>query len=54
MWQENQLTANVNLKVVQEQLGHSTIATTLDIYSHVLPLMQQDVARQPGKMFKDE
>jgi len=48
------LAANVNPKVVQERLGHSTIATTLDIYSHVLPSMQQDVARKLGEMFKDE
>ncbi len=48
------LAANVNPKVVQERLGQSTIATTLDIYSHVLPSMQQDVARQLGDIFKDE
>lgn len=48
------LAANVNPKVVQERLGHSTIATTMDIYSHVLPSMQQDVARKIGEMFKDE
>ena len=29
-------------KVVQERLGHSTIATTMDIYSHVL--REMDVA----------
>ena len=33
-----------NPKVVSEMLGHSTIAITLDIYSHVLPDMQQDAA----------
>ena len=31
------LTKNVNPKVVSEMLGHSNIAITLDIYSHVLP-----------------
>lgn len=36
------LSARVNPKVVSEMLGHSTIAITLDIYSHVLPDMQQD------------
>jgi hypothetical protein len=25
-------------------LGHATVAITLDIYSHVLPDMQQDAA----------
>jgi integrase len=29
-------------KVVQERLGHSTIAVTLDVYSHVLPTIQRD------------
>ncbi|OLC61706.1 MAG: hypothetical protein AUH89_02285 [Ktedonobacter sp. 13_1_40CM_4_52_4] len=29
-------------KVVQELLGHSRIAETLDIYSHVLPTIQED------------
>jgi len=31
-------------RVVQERLGHSTIATTLDIYSHVTPGIQEAVA----------
>ena len=38
------LSANVNPKVVSEMLGHSTVAITLEIYSHVLPDMQQDAA----------
>lgn len=33
--------ANVNPKVVSERLGHSTITLTLDVYSHVLPTMQE-------------
>ena len=35
------LSRNVNPKVVSEMLGHSSIAITLDTYSHVLPTMQQ-------------
>lgn len=31
----------VHPKVVQERLGHATISTTLDIYSHVLRGMQE-------------
>lgn len=31
-----------NPKIVQERLGHSNINTTMDIYSHVTPTMQQD------------
>ena len=30
-----------NPKVVQERLGHSSIAVTMDVYSHVVPGMQE-------------
>ena len=46
------MAAGVHPKVVQERLGHSTIAMTMDIYSHVLPSMQQDVANKIDDMFK--
>jgi integrase len=39
------LSSNVNLTVVSEMLGHVTIATTLDTYSHVLANMQESAAR---------
>lgn len=38
------LVAWENAKVVSERLGHSGIAMTLDVYSHVLPSMQQAAA----------
>ena len=38
------LKAGVHAKVVSERLGHSTIALTLDVYSHVLPSMQAEAA----------
>ena len=38
------LAGDVNLKVVAELLGHSTITTTADIYSHVLPPIRRDAA----------
>lgn len=38
------LLGNVPAKVVSETLGHSTIAITLDTYSHVLPDMQAQAA----------
>jgi integrase len=38
------LEAGVHPKVVQERLGHSTIAITLDTYSHAIPAMQEDAA----------
>jgi integrase len=40
------LAMNVHPKVVQEILGHSQIAMTLDVYSHALPSMQEDVTKQ--------
>jgi len=40
------LAMKVHPKVVQEILGHSQIAMTLDVYSHALPSMQEDVTRQ--------
>jgi integrase len=40
------LSSGVHPKVAQERLGHSSIAITLDLYSHVIPGMQEDaVAR---------
>ena len=38
------LEAGVHPKVVQERLGHSTVATTLDLYSHVTETLQEDAA----------
>ena len=38
------LTKGVDPKVVQDLLGHSTIAITLDTYSHCIPSMQEDAA----------
>lgn len=38
------LLEGTNPRVVQEQLGHSNIATTLGLYSHVLPSMKKQVA----------
>ena len=36
------LSLGVHPKVVQELLGHTQISMTMDLYSHVLPGMQQD------------
>ncbi len=33
---------DIHPKVVQEMLGHSQIGMTMDIYSHVLPTMQEE------------
>jgi len=39
------LRQGVHPKIVSERLGHSTVAITLDTYSHVLPGMGEDAAR---------
>jgi integrase len=39
------LRQGVHPKVVQERLGHSTPAFTLQVYSHVLPGMQEEATR---------
>ena len=38
------LKEGIHPKVAQERLGHATIAVTLDLYSHVMPGMQEDAA----------
>jgi integrase len=40
------LQAGVNPKVVQERLGHRSIAITLDTYSHVTEGLQEDAAQR--------
>lgn len=41
-------------KVVQERLGHSTIAITLDTYSHAIPAMQEDAATRGAGIIDKE
>jgi integrase len=40
------LQEGVHPKIVQERLGHSSVSTTLDIYSHVMPGLQEAAARK--------
>ena len=40
------LAQGVPLRVVTEILGHSQMATTADIYSHVLPVFMADAAER--------
>ena len=47
------MAAGVHPKMVQERLGHSTISMTMDIYSHVLPSMQQEVANRIDDIFRE-
>jgi integrase len=38
------LAQGVHPRVVMEQLGHSTITLTMNVYSHVIPALQRDAA----------
>ena len=38
------LASGVHPKVASERLGHSKVGITLDLYSHVMPGMQEDAA----------
>lgn len=44
--------AGVNAKVVQEALGHSSVAITLGLYGDVLPDMQQETADVMDQLFE--
>lgn len=44
------LNQGVAAKVIQERLGHSTIAVTMDIYSHLLPGLQEDAAARIDRL----
>ncbi len=46
------LKEGVHPKVAQERLGHATIAVTLDLYSHVMPGMQEDAALRVDRALK--
>lgn len=46
------LSNGVHVKVISERLGHSNKKVTLDTYSHVLPSMQEEVARKLDEIIK--
>ena len=49
------LSLGVHPKVVQELLGHTQISMTMDVYSHVLPGMQQDaMSKLDAALIKQE
>lgn len=45
------LSQGIHPKIVAEMLGHTTISTTLDIYSHVTLDMQQEAANTMDRLF---
>ncbi|HSD76329.1 MAG TPA: site-specific integrase, partial [Solirubrobacteraceae bacterium] len=50
-WASLALAAGVHPKVVQERLGHASVAITLDVYSHAVPAMQEDAAERVAALF---
>jgi integrase len=46
------LANGVHPKVASERLGHSKVGITLDLYSHVLPGMQEDAAARVDDAFR--
>ncbi len=48
------LSMGVNMKIIQELLGHSDIAITLGKYSHLLPTMQKEVAEKWDDEFRND
>ena len=48
------LKKNIHPKIVSEALGHSKIGITLDLYSHVIPDMQQYAADAVANLLKRE
>ena len=48
----NAFAAGVHPKVVQEQLGHSTIAVTMDTYSHVPQAVRRESAGRIAELFE--
>ena len=46
------LAAKVDLKVVSELLGHSSVAITVDIYADVLPEMQQEAVKKMDDLYR--
>jgi integrase len=46
------LASGVHPKIVQERLGHSTITTTMDLYSHVSETMQGDATARLDQAYR--
>jgi len=42
----------VHSKVVAEQLGHSSVRITLDLYSHVTPSIAADAAERVARIIR--
>lgn len=47
------LSEGVDIKTIQEILGHSSITVTMDVYAHVLPDMQAEAAAAMDRIFSN-
>jgi integrase len=47
------LRAGVHPKIAQERLGHSSVSVTMDLYSHVLPGMQDEAVARVDAALQD-
>ncbi len=44
------LQAGIHPKIVSERLGHASVSITMDVYSHVLPGLQEDAVHRFSKL----
>ena len=51
-WASLALSAGVSPKVVSERLGHASVSFTLDVYSHVMPGLQEDAAAKVAALLE--
>jgi integrase len=47
------LAAGIDIKVVSDRLGHSTMAVTADLYTHVVPSLGRDAAKRIAGLLGD-
>ena len=47
------LSSGVHPKIASERLGHSKVGVTMDLYSHVMPGMQEDAAARVDRDLED-
>ncbi len=45
------LESDVNIKIIQERLGHNDISTTLNVYSHVTPKAEEEALNKFEEKF---
>ena len=48
------LAEGVHPKIASERAGHASVAITLDVYSHVIPGMQEDAAMKIDAALRTE